>query len=75
MAPVNSFGSLNLRDITTCIARASYSGHWDGLGKSYCYFSGIIAIIYYIIAEFWICTLLESIVLENQEKFDEIKDN
>ena len=63
MAPVNTFGSDSFMDIATQVAGSSYSGLWDGPRASYCYVSGVVSILYCIMAASCIQTLLGAISL------------
>ena len=61
MALVNDLSSVSFKDIAIHIAGKSYSGLWDGLGASYCYFVGVIGISCCIMAASYIWTILGAI--------------
>ena len=72
IAPVIGFSSASFTDITTCVARASYSGYQDGFGISYCYFAGITAVPHCIMAAYCISreSLLGAILFNKINKFN-----
>ena len=69
VATVNGFSSASFTDNTICIGRPSFSGHWDGLGASYCCFARIIAIPYCILRVSCIHTLLGALFFRNINDF------
>ena len=76
---VNSFGSASFVENTTCIARTSYSGCWNGPGASWCYSTGIIAYLLCMMAVFCIHTLLGAIFFDKKidlaKKINKTKQN
>ena len=61
MAPENGFSRANFMEIITHVAEPSYSGCWDSPRASFCYSTGILAILYCIILVSGIHTLLGTI--------------
>ena len=66
--PVKGFNSASLTYIATCVAISSYFCHLNDPGASYGYYTGIVAILYCIIAASCIHTLLRAIFLGKKDK-------
>ena len=67
---VNGFDSAIFLDITTNVARVSFSSCQDSPGASCCYSSGIIDVSHCIMAISCICTLLGAVFIN---KIDNLK--